>query len=353
MAKGTNPKGRIPVNSATKTKTSKTMAFLLRHRPDVGELTLDENGWVCEEALRGALGRLLRIQIDNKTLINIIEDAPVRRFEHKEGRVRATSNIETQGNPKRTIPPDILYHATTSDRVGAIVRTGSLDPGPNGHVFLASSESKAWRTAHRLQAGATPKVLVVDACRARRQGVVFLRDRRTGLFLSNKIPTRHLINLRQGFGLQFSAGGFPVIQDDEGNFKIALVRVTRRSGVTWEVAKGKLEIGETPEAAAVREVKEEMGVSVDFTIDQHIADIRYGFTVPNGRVLLKTIHLYLMTPTGDVEHFQPATEEGIDDVAWFGLDEAVRAVTHSSLIPVMHQLRELLRARMGALTQLS
>jgi putative RNA 2'-phosphotransferase len=345
MAEGTNPKGCIPVNSATKTKTSKTMAFLLRHRPDVGDLSLDEQGWVCEEALRGALKRLLRIELDAQTLINIIEDAPVRRFEHKDGRIRASAKVQAHNNAKRTIPPDILYHATTSDRVGAIVRTGSLDPGPNGHVFLASSESKAWRTAHRLQGGACPKVLVVDACRARRQGVTFLRDRKTGLFLSNKIPTRHLINLRQGFGLQFSAGGFPVIQDNEGNFKIALVRVTRRSGVTWEVAKGKLEIGETPETAAVREVREEMGVSVHFTIDQHIADIRYGFTVPNGRVLLKTIHLYLMTPTGDIGQFRPATAEGIDDVAWFGLDEAVRAVTHSSLIPVMHQLRDVLRSR--------
>ena len=50
--------------------------------------------------------------------------------------------------------------------------------------------------------------------------------------------------------------------------------------------------------------------------------------------------MYLMEPEADVEGFTPSESEGIDAVRWFTPAEASRAVTHSSLIPVMRRLRD-------------
>jgi 8-oxo-dGTP pyrophosphatase MutT (NUDIX family) len=123
---------------------------------------------------------------------------------------------------------------------------------------------------------------------------------------------------------------------------MALIRVSRRSGTTWEVAKGKLEPGEPPEWAGVREVQEEMGVDVEFDVRALIGLIRYGFLAPGGLPRLKTVYLYLLTPKGDMDgRFQPAASEGVRDVRWFTPEEACRVVTHTSLRPLMQRAREL------------
>jgi 8-oxo-dGTP pyrophosphatase MutT (NUDIX family) len=121
--------------------------------------------------------------------------------------------------------------------------------------------------------------------------------------------------------------------------------VTRRSGVTWEVAKGKLEPGEPPEFAGAREVQEEMGVDCDFDVKELVGLVRYGFMAPGGLPRLKTIYLYLMEPLGEMGSFSPSEREGIRDVRWFTPDEACEAVTHTSLVPMMRRARDMILRR--------
>jgi 8-oxo-dGTP pyrophosphatase MutT (NUDIX family) len=236
---------------------------------------------------------------------------------------------------RSTSTPDILYHATTDAEIQRIREHGRLSAGQDRHVFLSSDESQAWRVAHRLNGG-SPTVLYVDAARARRHGVKFFRNRRSGLYLSTPVPFGDILNLQDGFGEQVSAGGIP-ISGRGADTRMALIRVTRRSGTTWEVAKGKLEHGESPEIAAVREVQEEMGVNVGLGIKAWLGAVRYGFLAPGGLPRLKTVHLFLMEPLGDMEEFIPAQGEGIAAVRWFPLQDAVRAVTHPSLVPVIRR----------------
>jgi 8-oxo-dGTP pyrophosphatase MutT (NUDIX family) len=126
---------------------------------------------------------------------------------------------------------------------------------------------------------------------------------------------------------------------------MALIRVVRKSGVTWEVAKGKLEPGEPPEWAGIREVQEEMGIDNDFAVRGLVGLVRYGFLAPGGLPRLKTIYLYLLEPVGGVESaFRPSTREGIRDVKWFSAEEAVEAVTHTRLRPLMRRAREVVES---------
>lgn len=318
-------------------RVSKTMAFLLRHRPDVGNLVPDEEGWVSLHELTVAVGRLLRVQIDISGIEALVDSAEIERFEISGTRIRAIQRQRSH----RLWTPDILYHAATAGQVEQYLREGRISAGRKRSVFLSADEVQAWRTAHRL--GGSPRVLYVDTSRARRQGVYFTRNRRNGLYMAPELPTSTALNLLPGFAEQLSAGGIPLQRGPDG-VRMALIRVTRRSGRTWEIAKGKLEEGEPPEHAAVREVCEEMGIDVDLRLTALVGLVRYGFLAPGGLPRLKTVYLYLMEPTEPIlSDFQPSVREGIGEVKWFTPEQACRAVTHSSLIPAMRQARRMVR----------
>lgn len=234
--------------------------------------------------------------------------------------------------------PDILYHATSRNRSQRALDAGVLLPGGKHRLVLSGSESDAWRVAHRTHA--EPVVLYVDAGRARREGVRLLRQDQD-LYITDRMPARYVLNLRPGFREQVSAGGV-LVRRDRGAVELALVACTRRSRTTWEIAKGKLEPGETPEQAAMRELQEEMGFTADLRITGALGQVRYGFRTPEGDPRLKTLYVYTMEASVPPERFAPARAEGISDVRWFGLVEACRLVTHSSLVPLMNHVRVLL-----------
>ena len=233
-------------------------------------------------------------------------------------------------------PPDILYHATTRERSARAAELGLLEIARQQPIFLSTSEEQAWRVAHR-QWG-DPAVLYVDAARARRDGFVFSQVRH-GLWRVGALPARHVLNLHPAFAEQASAGGVLFWEGPEGP-ELALIRVSRRPGCTWEVAKGKIEPGETPPQAAMREMREEMGLASGQNLEIVLAlgAVRYGFQTPSGEPRLKTLHLYLVQTGDRVAEFTPAAPENIQEVAWFSPREAARRVHHRSLRPLMEEL---------------
>ncbi|MCA9494904.1 MAG: NUDIX domain-containing protein [Myxococcales bacterium] len=287
-------------------------------------------------------------QLDIDVTPDLVRQAATRgkRFEVHRDEVRLRRG---RPNGPGSSPPDILYHACTEEQVRTYLAEGIVRvQGGARPVFLSDDETQAWRAAHRMasegsRGGATePRVLYVDTARQRRRKLPLQRNRR-GLWFARQIGLPDVLNLRPDFAEQLSAGGIPVVLGPDGQPRMALIRVTRRSGVTWEVAKGKLEPGEPPEWAGVREVQEEMGIpQVDFDVKQLVGLVRYGFLAPGGLPRLKTVFLYLLQPRGTMDgRFSPSEREGIKDVRWFTLDEACDVVTHSSLRPLMRRARRL------------
>ena len=179
-------------------------------------------------------------------------------------------------------------------------------------------------------------MLYIDVSRARRAGCYFDRNRQ-GLWQVSHVPLRHILNLCDGFAHQASAGGVPVFWGPQGP-EILLIRCQRRHSATWEVAKGKLEPGETPAQTAVREVQEEVGAALELAVERNLGAVRYGFFTPDGSPRLKTMHLYLMRTPERVTEFHPADAEGIVDVDWFTPAEASRRIAHRSLRPLMREI---------------
>jgi 8-oxo-dGTP pyrophosphatase MutT (NUDIX family) len=86
----------------------------------------------------------------------------------------------------------------------------------------------------------------------------------------------------------------------------------------WDLPKGKLDKGESVEQAAVRECEEECAVE-GLKILKAIPDTYHIYEHKKG-FALKTTYWFHME-THSEKKLKPQTEENIEEVAWFGIDE--------------------------------
>ncbi|MDR1531890.1 MAG: NUDIX domain-containing protein [Clostridiales bacterium] len=87
--------------------------------------------------------------------------------------------------------------------------------------------------------------------------------------------------------------------------------------IGWVMPRGTLEEGETYKQTALREVKEETGVSA--RVVKFIGKTKYSFK-SNGEVISKTVFWYLMTT--DSFYCKPQKEEYFYDVGYYKQHEA-------------------------------
>ncbi len=310
-------------------RLSKTIHYLLRHPAPTG-LVADGEGWFCLQEVARVTSRTIRRPVGAEDVAGASRCLVGGHIELDAARIR----LLVPAVNERYSGPDLVFHAAPRGRLPLYEREGCLWTPNDSGVPLSRHEPAAWRVAHRTFVD--PMVLVVDAARARRDGVRIVRTR-SGLFLASNIPLRHVLNLREGFSEQASAGGF-VVDWSSGAPRIGLIKVARRNGATWEVAKGKLEDGESPGVAAVREMREEMGVTVGVRALRSLGSVRYGFYTREGTPRLKTIFLFLIELAEPFEDFKPLAEEGIEDVRWFSLPEALNVLSHPSLRSALGRL---------------
>jgi 8-oxo-dGTP pyrophosphatase MutT (NUDIX family) len=118
-----------------------------------------------------------------------------------------------------------------------------------------------------------------------------------------------------------SAGGIVVRYEGATPFLVVGSRRRERDGRTWTLPKGTPESGETTEQTALREVTEETGLQVRIT--GPLESIEYWF-VQSGTRIHKTVHYFLMEPTGgDLSRHDREFEQ----VRWIPFDEAAGLLT--------------------------
>ncbi len=105
--------------------------------------------------------------------------------------------------------------------------------------------------------------------------------------------------------------------------KLWIILYSRKKGTQWCLPKGKIESGETREAAAVREVKEETGL--EGQIVEHLKDVYYTYVDQRRKLQLnKTVHYFLMKY---IQGQICADDPGVEAVMWFDIDKALEKVT--------------------------
>jgi 8-oxo-dGTP pyrophosphatase MutT (NUDIX family) len=121
--------------------------------------------------------------------------------------------------------------------------------------------------------------------------------------------------------LEFSAGGV-VIKGEKPDPRVLLIK---DSYGRWTWPKGKLNKGETPEQAAVREIGEETGLR-DIELISKIGMTEYFYRL-RGKLISKTVYIYLFKLKSD-EKLNILYEE-IQDGAWFKIDESIEKIEYA------------------------
>lgn len=141
-----------------------------------------------------------------------------------------------------------------------------------------------------------------------------------------------------------SAGG--IVFSLDGGSPSLVVGLRRREGDrrggTWTLPKGTPDPGETLEETAIREVREETGLSV--RILAPLPSISYRF-IQDGQRIDKTVHYWLMEPSGgDLARHDHEFEQ----VRWISFDEALGLLTFETERSLVATARALLPVTDGA-----
>jgi 8-oxo-dGTP pyrophosphatase MutT (NUDIX family) len=134
---------------------------------------------------------------------------------------------------------------------------------------------------------------------------------------------------RRAAYLETSAGGviFRILQ---GEPRILLIRDAYSN---WGLPKGHLEDGETPEVAAVREIREETGLE-QLIVGPPLRTIDWYFTSRKG-LIHKYCHFFLIeAPSGDTV---PQLAEGITECCWLPFGAAVERISYTNAREVLLQ----------------
>lgn len=127
-------------------------------------------------------------------------------------------------------------------------------------------------------------------------------------------------------GLVRSAGGVVLRQQD-----VLLIRVSDIKGrPVWSFPKGRLDAGETPAQAALREVMEETGWYC--RIDADLSTTEYWFQ-REGRRFRKTVVWFKMSPL----ELSGVPDGEVEEVQWVDLAEAPRRLTYPSDVALLSQ----------------
>lgn len=132
-----------------------------------------------------------------------------------------------------------------------------------------------------------------------------------------------------------SAGGV-VFRRDSGAPAILLLK--HESG-KWMLPKGTIEEGETPEAVALREVREETGIS-HVRVVADLGEERYHFFWRSEDTYYdKTVRYYLLEFLGG-EEAAPQSEEGFVACEWVRLDTALERIKYKETREVVRRAKE-------------
>lgn len=133
-----------------------------------------------------------------------------------------------------------------------------------------------------------------------------------------------------------SAGGL-VIRDVDGLPAVALIgRLDRAGRLRWSLPKGHVEPGETTEQTAIREVREETGITGRITAP--LGSLSYTFTAAGRRVHKKVHHFLMVAVSGELSD----ADVEVSEVAWVPLHRLPAVLAYAAERRIARRAAELL-----------
>lgn len=169
-------------------RTSRYLCLILRHKPEVIGITLDEHGWADVEALIEGVSRTH--DLDREILERIVAEDEKGRYSFNEDHTKIRANqghsVPVDVELEERTPPEVLFHGTGEKYVGSIDRQG-LIPKTRLYVHLSADYGTAVKVGQR---HGRPVVYTVDSKRMQEDGYVFYRSV-NGVWLTKEVPARY------------------------------------------------------------------------------------------------------------------------------------------------------------------
>jgi 8-oxo-dGTP pyrophosphatase MutT (NUDIX family) len=139
---------------------------------------------------------------------------------------------------------------------------------------------------------------------------------------------------------QVSSGGVAFRRNADATIDVALILVGQRG--RWQLPKGTIESGEAPEAAALREVREETGLSTEVLEPLEVIEYWYVGDSRGRRTRFhKKVHFYLMRYlSGDVADH----DHEVIDARWMSIEEAIEKLAFKNERLVVEKARDRLQS---------
>jgi putative RNA 2'-phosphotransferase len=169
--------------------TSKYISLILRHKPEVIGITLDDHGWADTQALIEGVNRTHPLTMELLEEIVRTDEKQRYSFNADKSRIRANQghSIPIDADLAETEPPETLYHGTGEKSVASIERDG-LRPMSRLYVHLSPDTETARSVGSR---HGKPVIYIVLAGEMYRSGYRFYRSA-NGVWLTKEVPVRFL-----------------------------------------------------------------------------------------------------------------------------------------------------------------
>ncbi len=119
-----------------------------------------------------------------------------------------------------------------------------------------------------------------------------------------------------------AAGGI-LIHENGTSFCVALLEDSHNC---WVLPKGHVVEGETKESAALREVREELGINKKLNIAQFVGNSAYKYT-QKGAHFHKTVDWFLLKSSKPLS-LTPLTDENFINAKWVKFDKAIKILSY-------------------------
>jgi len=172
---------------------SKFISLILRHRPEVIEIQVDEHGWADVEELINGINKTGRT-INMELLEDIVLKDEKQRYSFNEDKrlIRANQghSIPVDVELKEQIPPEILYHGTAERFLESIMHDG-IRSMSRLYVHLSKDE----RTAHMVgKRHGKPVILKVESGKMYHDGIKFYLSA-NGVWLTKFVDRQYIDRL--------------------------------------------------------------------------------------------------------------------------------------------------------------
>ncbi len=178
------------MDAISRKNVSKSLSYVLRHRPDSVGLQLGDGGWASVDELLSAFERT-GWTLSRELLETIVAESDKQRFELSKDRLsiraRQGHSVKVDLGYEPATPPDVLYHGTAEKNLESIFRIG-LIKGCRHHVHMSTNRDTMVQVAMR---HGKPALLIIDAKSMFANGHEFFV---TGnhVWLTEHVPPEHL-----------------------------------------------------------------------------------------------------------------------------------------------------------------